>query len=279
MYRLALITLLCVALAGCSLFRPAANVAFTVKPGTETEAPEQVARTLRARIESFGGRVISSEVKGREIHFKVHLEGGADGLGALMQRHHLEFAMADDDALAEASAKLVGSGVSAQQMFGDRVTACAGDRATLRKAIDDNPVKDRRWGIEATHRSDEPPRFCAVLVGEPALTGRDVADADRLFSEHTGEPYVLVEFHEPAKVRFGKLTADNVDKRLVILLDGEVMSAPVIREPITGGRAQVTMGRAGDLEAVRDCGALASALEAPPLESAAVLLSVTSIGN
>ena len=56
------------------------------------------------------------------------------------------------------------------------------------------------------------------------------------------EPYVSLTFDVQGTQVFGKLTTDNVEERLAIVLDGAVTSAPVIREPILGGRAQITLG-------------------------------------
>jgi len=56
------------------------------------------------------------------------------------------------------------------------------------------------------------------------------------------EPYVSLTFNAEGTKKFGEVTENNVGKRMAILLDGNVMKAPNIREPILGGRAQITLG-------------------------------------
>jgi protein-export membrane protein SecD len=56
------------------------------------------------------------------------------------------------------------------------------------------------------------------------------------------EPYVSLTFDTQGTQLFGETTTNNVGKRMAILLDGSVTKAPVIREPILGGQAQITLG-------------------------------------
>ena len=59
---------------------------------------------------------------------------------------------------------------------------------------------------------------------------------------HNNEPYVSLTFDAQGTALFGETTTKNVGRRMAILLDGTVTKAPVIREPILGGRAQITLG-------------------------------------
>jgi RNA polymerase sigma factor (sigma-70 family) len=56
----------------------------------------------------------------------------------------------------------------------------------------------------------------------------------------TGTPQIDVEFSEVGKELFAQVTKENLNKRLAIVLDGHLYSAPVIREEISGGKAQIT---------------------------------------
>ena len=56
------------------------------------------------------------------------------------------------------------------------------------------------------------------------------------------EPYVSLTFDAQGSALFGEITTQNVGKRMAIMLDGNVTKAPVIREPILGGQAQITLG-------------------------------------
>lgn len=84
-------------------------------------------------------------------------------------------------------------------------------------------------------RISEDPNFAPT-----DLTGRFVQKADIDFDETTFQPLVTLQLTgEGAKV-FAGLTKKNVGKQIAIYLDGVPISAPVVREEITGGRAQIT---------------------------------------
>ncbi len=73
-----------------------------------------------------------------------------------------------------------------------------------------------------------------------ALTGKYIKKADVDFSRNSFQPTVSLELTgEGAKI-FADLTQKNVGKRIAIFLDGAPISAPVVQEAITGGRAQIT---------------------------------------
>jgi len=78
--------------------------------------------------------------------------------------------------------------------------------------------------------------------------------------EQNGQPYASLEFDSEGAQDFGDLTTENVGRFLAIMLDDEVRSAPVIREAITGGRAQITLGTGGGTEQVREAQALVTVL-------------------
>ena len=86
---------------------------------------------------------------------------------------------------------------------------------------------------------DEKSNNPLVLLNAPVLTGEHVADAQPKFGQR-GEPYVLLELTSRGGDIFQQVTRDNVNKRLAIILDNEVHSAPNIQEEIGGGRASIT---------------------------------------
>ena len=63
------------------------------------------------------------------------------------------------------------------------------------------------------------------------------ASVDRTFF---GQLEIQLEFNSEGAKQFGKITTDNVGKRLGIVLDGQLYAAPNLNEPILGGRAQIT---------------------------------------
>jgi len=92
------------------------------------------------------------------------------------------------------------------------------------------------------------------------LTGDHITDARVRIDPMYNEPYVALNFDRIGAKIFARITQENVKKRLAIILDNVVYSAPVIQEPIPNGRAQIT-GRftsqeAHDLAIVLRAGAL-----------------------
>jgi preprotein translocase subunit SecD len=98
-----------------------------------------------------------------------------------------------------------------------------------------------------------------LLKKKTLMTGEVLKDAQVRFDEF-GQPYVALEFDPRGAKMFDRITAKNVKKRLAIILDNNVYSAPVIQERISGGRAQITgsftENDARDLAIVLRAGAL-----------------------
>jgi protein-export membrane protein SecD len=82
----------------------------------------------------------------------------------------------------------------------------------------------------------------------------------RIGGEFHNEPYVALEFNSEGSRIFDRITGENVGKRIAIVLDNTVYSAPVVRERISGGKASITGGftpdEAKDLAIVLRAGAL-----------------------
>ena len=79
-----------------------------------------------------------------------------------------------------------------------------------------------------------------VLYTNTVLTGLYLSNASAGVDNSSGQAIVNVSFNNAGTRIFGDLTTKNVGKRMAILLDNKVVTAPVIREAITGGRAQIT---------------------------------------
>lgn len=103
-----------------------------------------------------------------------------------------------------------------------------------------------------------------ILKKEVLLTGSLLTDARVQIDSRFNEPYVSLTFNSLGAKIFEDVTGKNVKKRLAIILDGNVYSAPVIQERISGGNAQITgnftMEEAKDLAIVLRAGALPAPL-------------------
>ena len=82
--------------------------------------------------------------------------------------------------------------------------------------------------------------------GNTLLTGTDLKDAQAAMNQSNSQAVVNLEFSDEGKEKFADATLKNVGRQIAILLDGEVLTDPVVREPILGGRAEISGQR--DLE-------------------------------
>jgi preprotein translocase subunit SecD len=102
------------------------------------------------------------------------------------------------------------------------------------------PGSEVLYGVRvdpATHRTYKTPY---LLKKRTLLTGANLTDARVQIDSQYNEPYVSIEFDKKGGRDFERITGQNVKKRLAIVLDNKVYSAPVIQEKISGGKARVT---------------------------------------
>ena len=72
------------------------------------------------------------------------------------------------------------------------------------------------------------------------LTGADLQSAQVVFDSQTGKPAISIQFTKDGGDKFAEITGRNVGKQLPIVLDNQIISAPVVEGQITGGNAQIT---------------------------------------
>ncbi|MBP9682246.1 MAG: protein translocase subunit SecD [Bacteriovorax sp.] len=77
------------------------------------------------------------------------------------------------------------------------------------------------------------------------ITGDDLADARVQIDQQKNDPYVSMDFKPAGAKRFEEATGANIGRRMAVILDGNVYSAPVIQAKIGGGHAQITLGGGG----------------------------------
>jgi len=108
----------------------------------------------------------------------------------------------------------------------------AGYQVALQKVDQENPNEDRPF---------------LILKSAIELTGTDIAKAKVAYysanyddPRKANKPYVSLDLRREGARKFERVTGDNVNKRLAIVLDGVVYSAPMIQERIPGGQAQIS---------------------------------------
>jgi preprotein translocase subunit SecD len=103
-----------------------------------------------------------------------------------------------------------------------------------------------------------------VIKKQVLVSGGDLTDAQTGFDQRSSEPVVNFKFNTAGSRKFAQATTENVQQPFAIVLDNQVISAPVIREPITGGQGQIsgnfTVQSANDLAVLLRAGALPAPL-------------------
>lgn len=112
--------------------------------------------------------------------------------------------------------------------------------------------------------SQSSPKVPYVVKKQVLVSGGELTDAQTGFDQRTNEPIVSFRFNSTGARKFAQATQENVGLPFAIVLDNEVISAPVIREPITGGQGQIsgnfTVQSANDLAVLLRAGALPAPL-------------------
>jgi len=110
------------------------------------------------------------------------------------------------------------------------------------KFVEDDPVKLQAMDKEKLPDEYErlPLKDTEMIVNKKAeITGADLASASIMF-DNMGMPAVQLKMNPAGSKKFAELTRNNVGRRLAIILDNKIKSAPAIREPILNGDAQIT---------------------------------------
>jgi preprotein translocase subunit SecD len=108
------------------------------------------------------------------------------------------------------------------------------------------------------------PKIPYVIKKQVLVSGGDLTDAQPGFDQRSGEAIVSFRFNTAGSRKFALATSENVGQPIAIVVDNEVISAPIVREPITGGSGQIsgnfTVQQANDLAILLRAGALPAPL-------------------
>jgi preprotein translocase subunit SecD len=130
-----------------------------------------------------------------------------------------------------------------------------------------SPDQAQRGSVPADSEilmSEQSPKVPYVIKKQVLVSGGDLTDAQPGFDQRTNEPIVNFKFNSSGSRKFAQATSENVGLPFAIILDNKVISAPVIREPITGGQGQIsgsfTVQSANELALLLRAGALPAPL-------------------
>jgi len=218
-------TILVLSMAGCSTkpdwkdYQKGTHLVLEAQPGLGTTADRLMTTIdiLKKRLHDFGVNdyLIQTEDNHRfVIQFPRQLEIDGDLRRLLLQPHRLEFKLVNDD-LTER-----GEGVPLSQ-----------DHELL-------------YSLPTPQMDRQP----YVVEKKTLLTGETISDAEISFDPRTSSPNIAIRFNQQGASVFEAMTAKNIDRRLAIVLDRYVYSAPRIMGRIKGGRAILT-GAFTDAEA------------------------------
>ncbi|MBI5639085.1 MAG: protein translocase subunit SecD [Nitrospirae bacterium] len=217
-------------------------------------AVDQALETIRNRIDQFGVAEPTIHRQG-ENEIVVQLPGVKDpkrAIDLVGKTAQLEFKLVDDESpIAAQLPQAVGPGDEETIMaqFGDKLPA--DDQILFEKKV------NKETGAVA--------KLPILVKKQAALTGNLLSEAKVSLDSRFSEPYVSISFNTEGAKLFEEVTRANTKKRLAIILDNTIYSAPVIQEPIAGGSAQITgsfgMEEAKDLSIVLKAGALPAPLK------------------
>jgi preprotein translocase subunit SecD len=217
-------------------------------------AADQALETIRNRIDQFGVAEPTILRQG-ENEIVVQLPGVKDpkrAIDLIGKTAQLEFKLVDDEApvAAELPQSIApGEEEDLLKQFAGKIPE--GDEILFEKKFNRETGEVRKVPI--------------LLKKQAALTGDLLSNAKVNIDSRYNEPYVSISFNAAGAKLFEEVTGANVKKRLAIILDNTVYSAPVIQERISGGNAQITgrftMEEARDLSIVLRAGALPAPLK------------------
>lgn len=273
-------------------------------PLARSELRDQAMEVLRRRVDYVGAVHADVYRKGEDV-LVVSLAGLASlGTGELKEllgtSAKLEFLMVDDEARyfeglrtpLDEYVKLLPEGSAPIEITG------GGRYLTVRSGDEETLIRFLAWLSEPGLVGDEhlllveevtdPDAYGEPQVGKVYeayylhkkvwLSNADIASAHVVYGYHN-EPQVSLQFTAGAGLRFEQLTRDNVERRLAIVLDGRVSSAPVIKEAIPGGRAVITLGAGSPNDQLAEATNLARTLKTGAYATPLDLVSERTVLN
>jgi preprotein translocase subunit SecD len=217
-------------------------------------AADQALETIRNRVDQFG---VSEPTIHRqaESELVIQLPGVKDAKRAIDlvgKTAILEFKLLDDE-----------SSLAAQL---PTVIPLDLEDETLKQYADQLPEGDEiMFGRERDKDTGIETKRVYLMKKQTLMTGDTLTESRVNIDQRYNEPYVGMSFDATGAKLFEEITANNINKRLAIILDDNVYSAPVIRDRIAGGNAQITgnftMQESKDLAIVLRSGSLPAPLK------------------
>ncbi len=240
----------------------------------------QSIEVIRNRIDEFGVAepVITSQGTDRlsvELPGVKDVERAKDLIGRTAK---LEFKIVDETKNQDEVAALVSETEAKNNLEykeGDKFSDFVKKINTLLKdkLPQNTEIAFEREGIKQTSG-----RIPYLLKSKVEVTGDDLKDAFVQFDPQNNRPEVGITFNSKGAENFDKVTGDNTHKRLAIVLDGIIHSAPVIQTRISQGRAQITLGTGDHSDLIKEAKDLSIVLRAGALPAQLDFLEQRIVG-
>jgi len=271
--------------------RTGRTVYFGMQAAYETkmrdDAVSQALKTLRNRIDAYG--VTEPEIRRRGNNsIMIQLAGlTAEEVGSVKEdiigrTAQLEFKIVDqtstyfediaeDPDMPDTISVQLDQWRDADDAIVRRPYLEATDREDLRSFLEehrDELPQDRVVGIQEfkANETADPLYRTWLLERRTPLTGDSLTNAFVAFDSERNQYYVAMKFDRRGAEVFERLTTNNVKRKMAIVLDEVVDSAPVIEGPIPNGNASITLGGfKSQQEVLEDANALALVLKAGAL--------------
>ena len=223
---------------------------------------EQALETLRSRIDELGLKEPIVTKQG-DNSILIQLPGYKDverARSIIGQTAQLEFKIVaeDKDPLGEYTGE-VPEGISMVQGRGTNSDgallnykyATSKDRAALRSFLSDKAPEGTEFLLEETvFPSGEKEYQSYLLYKQAYITGDMLTDARVSIDQQKNRPYVSMNFDKNGARIFADVTGKYVKRKMAIVLDEKINSAPVIQSKIEGGSAMITLNSMGDYNTI-----------------------------
>ncbi|MBX3273788.1 MAG: hypothetical protein KF729_26220 [Sandaracinaceae bacterium] len=226
----------------------------------EDRFAEGDAAAMVRRLEALGARARIEAASATRVTLALEDAAELEHVIEALTPHRLElrFAREHDPALFEGLTPMLAHDGRRQGAFG-----WSGDCERVAEHLESPPSDCDAVVQPGRPEGDAYERECRVHCAEDELVlgGDGISEARVAIDPTYHAPTVALELTAEAAARFGDATAANVGRALLILVDDEVVSAPIVRSRIDGGRVVITLGAsAPHAVLLRDASALAEAL-------------------
>ncbi|MBI5299490.1 MAG: protein translocase subunit SecD [Deltaproteobacteria bacterium] len=228
--------------AGNGVLRLGLTVPYTKQ--VRQDILSQAVQAVRNRIDRYGLSEPAVQRQG-ETRLVVELPGAKDperAIKIIQQAGKLEFKLVSNKMAATELGNLIGNARKENNLTVGYTTE---DVQKLNELLKSKLPEGTEIGFELTRdaATSQITQAKPYLLDRTAYISGDMLKSAQVQSDaRMGEPYVSISFNPIGAKNFGDLTKAHVKELLAIMLDGNVMSAPQIREPIMNGQCRIDLG-------------------------------------